>query len=84
MMSFGWRPMLSCYASQGKVTTSTQQAVEQANAAVSTGTATADQQSLVQAASAGNVQIASTCPSPTWFYTLLAIGAAAGLMRGRR
>lgn len=83
-MSFGWRPMLSCYAGPGKTTTSTQQAVDQASVAVSTGTATPAQTSLVQAASQGGVQIVSCPPSPTWFYALLAIGAAAGLMRGGR
>lgn len=81
-MSFGWRPMLSCYASQNKVTTSTQQAVEQASAAVSNGQATPAQASLVQAASNGNVVIA--CPSPSWFYAGLAIAAAAGLFSRRK
>ena len=84
MMSFGWRPMLSCYASQSKMPTSTQQQVEQAQSAVSQGTATQDQQSLAQAASAGNIQI-SACPTaPSWFYAGLAIAAALGLMKGRR
>ena len=84
MMSFGWRPMLSCYASHGKVPTSTQQQIETAQAAVSTGTASPAQTSLAQAASAGNVAIAA-CPStPGWFYAGLAIAAGLGLMRGKR
>lgn len=88
MMSFGWRPMLSCYGSQQKQmtgqTTSTQQAVDQAVSAVSTGQATPNQAALVQAASTGNIQIASTCPTPTWFYGLLAIAAGAAIFKGRR
>ena len=59
MMSFGWRPMMSCYVGNDKAgqATSTQQAVEAATAA-------------------------AVCPSPTWFYTLLAIAAGLGIMKG--
>lgn len=84
MMSFGWRPMLSCYARQGTIPTSTQQQVESAQAAVSTGTATPDQTSLAQAASAGNVAITACPATPGWFYAGLAIAAGLGLMARKR
>lgn len=83
MMSFGWRPTMSCYAGSGKVRTSTQQAVETAAAAVSTGQASPDQHALIQAAAAGDVTI-TTCPSPTWFYALLTIAAFTGIMKGKK
>ena len=77
MMSFGWRPMLSCYASNPKTATgqntASQQAIDQATNAVAAGVATPDQQAIASV----------SCPSPTWFYTLLVIGVAAGLMKGR-
>jgi len=31
-----------------------------------------------------NAVAAAVCPSPTWFYSLLAIAAAAGIMKGGR
>ncbi len=68
MMSFGWRPMLSCYATQedqlsGNTTSSQQVADAQQTAAV---------------------QASSCAATPTWFFTLLAIAAGAGLMNGGR
>jgi hypothetical protein len=79
MMSFGWRPMLSCYASQAKAfsgqTSSTQQAVEAAVNATAAGVATPDQSAIAQA----------VCPSPSWFYAGLAIATFLGLTaRGKR
>lgn len=78
MMSFGWRPMLSCYASQSKAfsgqTSSTQQAVEMAVNASAAGVASPSQTAIAAAA----------CPSPGWFYAGLAIAAFLGITRGKR
>ncbi len=75
MMSFGWRPMLSCYAADAKAaqgaTSSSQQEVEQAANAVAAGVATPMQQAIAQ----------GVCPTPTWFYVGMAAAAFFGLSR---